>query len=304
MVRGGRKEMLCTVGRAIDGGINYFDTARIYGDEKSESNLGAVLEELKADVMVGTKVRLDAPNMERITEAVIESVEGSLRRLRRDCVDLIQLHNPIGIHRQPGRGWLGVDDLESVILAFQSLQEQGKARFWGINGLGETKALLQAVDSGSAYTIQACYNLINPSAGNTVPPEFPFQDYRRLIDKASTRQIGVIAIRVLAGGALSGTTQRHPNADQTVSPIASGDEYADDVKRAKTFQFLVEQGYAGSLVEAAIRFAITHSGISTALVGFSSLEQLDRAIGYAAEGPLPPEALRQIEEAWTLQSEQ
>lgn len=303
MVRGNREEMLGTVDRALDLGINYFDTARVYGDGRSESNLGMVLEELQAEVLVGTKVRLTTEDMERIQDVVPESVEGSLRRLRRDYVDLIQLHNPIGMRRQPDRGLVGLDDLEPVVRAFQSLQEEGKVRFWGINGLGGTEALLQAIDTGGAYTIQSCYNLINPSAGRSVPSGFPFQDYRLLIDRAFAKEMGIIAIRVLAGGALSGSDLRHPNADQVVSPIASGSDYADDVRRARVFRLLIEHAYTADLVEAAIRFAVSNPEVSTALVGFSSLDQLTQAAEYVVKGALPSKALEEIGKAWELHSE-
>ncbi|MFC1719245.1 aldo/keto reductase, partial [Candidatus Poribacteria bacterium] len=298
MVRGERKDQVRAVARAIDSGINYFDTARIYGDGKSETNLGAVLNELRPDVLVGTKVRLTAADMERMEEATIESVEGSLRRLGQDCVDLIQLHNFVGVNRHLDRGWVGVDDLELIASTFQSLQEQGKVRFWGLNGLGETDALHQAIADVCPYTIQSCYNLINPTSGMKAPSGFPFQDYRQLIDVAADNQVGVIAIRVLAAGALSGTTERHPVAAQSVSPIATGDNYQADVERSKAFRFLIEDGYVSNLVEAAIRSAISKPEISTALVGTSSLEQLEQAVAYAEIGPLPPEALDRLNEVW------
>lgn len=298
MVRGHHRTMVRVVARAIELGINYFDTARIYGDGKSETNLGLVLKELRDDVLVGTKVRLTATDMERIEEAVVDSIEGSLRRLERDCIDLIQLHNSIGVHRQPDKGWVGVDDLEPIICTFQSLQEQGKVRFWGINGLGETEALHKAVASACAYTIQTCYNLINPTAGTQAPRNFPFQDYQRLIDKAAHHQMGVIAIRVLAGGALSGTTDRHPLAEQSVSPIASGHHYEEDVESSKAFRFLIRENKTSNLVESAIRFAISKPEISTTLVGISSLEQLEQAVAYADIGHLPAEALARLDEIW------
>ena len=95
LVKGDRKDMEQVVARAIELGINYFDTARVYGDGQSEANLGLVLEALKADVLVGTKVRLLAEQMDLIEDAVVASVEGSLKRLRLDRVDLIQLHNGV-----------------------------------------------------------------------------------------------------------------------------------------------------------------------------------------------------------------
>ena len=89
------------VSRAIELGINYFDTAPLYGNGQSEVNLGAVLRELKADVLIGTKVRLTGEDMGRIGAAITRSVEGSLRRLGREAIDLIQLHNHIGLSWQP-----------------------------------------------------------------------------------------------------------------------------------------------------------------------------------------------------------
>ena len=303
MVRGNHREILDTVARAVELGVNYFDTARDYGDGRSESNLGAVLRELKADVYIGTKVRLAASEMENIEKGVQESVQGSLRCLKRDYVDLIQLHNPIGVQRQPDRGYVGVDDVEAVFLAFEALQQKGDIGHWGITGLGETEALQQAVDLQRGHTLQTCYNLLNPSAFYDVPDEFPFQDYGRLIDRVSGSDVGVIAIRVMAGGALSGASYRHPNVDTNLPPIGTGETYTEDVDLACKFAFLLRRGYAGDLAEAAIRFVISNPIVSTALVGFSSLEQLNRAAEAVAKGPFPKEALKQItEETWKLYS--
>ena len=185
LVKGDHNDMVQVVARAIELGVDYFDTAAIYGDGKSESNLGLVLEELKADVLVGTKVRLLAEEMDDIEGAVFASVEGSLKRLRRDRIDLIQLHNDVAQKRQPERRWVGVGDVHAAIGAFRKLQGQGKIRYWGINGLGETTAVHQAVAPGEADTVQCCFNLINPSAAVQVPKGFPFQDYEQIIDRAA-----------------------------------------------------------------------------------------------------------------------
>jgi aryl-alcohol dehydrogenase-like predicted oxidoreductase len=294
LIRGERNEMVRVAARAIDAGITYFDTARSYGDGVSEANLGMVLAELKPDVLVGTKVQLRPEELENIEQAVIASVEGSLKRLGRDYVDLIQLHNPVALQRQPARQWVAIDDVEPIVRVFQRLQEQGKARFCGINGLGETAALQQAIQADGIASIQCCYNLLNPSAGAPVPAEFPFQNYDQLIDRAAEKQLGVIAIRVLAGGALSGSSARNPNAAQAVDPIATSRDFAEDVERARAFQFLVDMGYVESLAEAALRFAIGKPEVSTALVGISNMEQLEQAIAAVNKGPLPTEALTRL----------
>src|ERR1700736_6993953 len=82
MVRGAPADQDKAIGRALDAGINYFDTAVQYGMGASETNLGRTLKALKpAEAFVGTKVRLPASDFGRIAEAVTESLDGSLARL-------------------------------------------------------------------------------------------------------------------------------------------------------------------------------------------------------------------------------
>src|SRR5882762_9400531 len=96
MVRGELADQERTVARAIDAGVNYFDTAVQYGNGESEKNLGRILHTLKpADVVVGTKVRVLPSDFGRMADAVTTSLEGSLARLRLDRVDIFHLHNPI-----------------------------------------------------------------------------------------------------------------------------------------------------------------------------------------------------------------
>ena len=96
MVRGDPLDQERTIASAIAAGVNYFDTAVLYGNGESEKNLGRVLHNLKAsDVVIGTKVRLPSAEFGRIASAVATSLEGSLTRLRRDRVDIFHLHNEI-----------------------------------------------------------------------------------------------------------------------------------------------------------------------------------------------------------------
>ncbi|MEE8473235.1 MAG: aldo/keto reductase [Dehalococcoidia bacterium] len=94
MVRGSPKEQVAAVARALELGINLFDTATAYGDGVSETNLGRVLRELSAEVVLSTKVR-PSPDAPSLKAATVTAVEASLRRLGRSYVDLIQIHNRI-----------------------------------------------------------------------------------------------------------------------------------------------------------------------------------------------------------------
>ena len=299
MIKGEPNERVRAVARAMELGINYFDTAPAYGDGQSERNLGKVLKELRADVYVGTKVRPEAEQLRDIKGAVIRAVEESLKLLDRECIDLIQLHNHIAGRRAIAQSLFSVENvLGELVEAFQSLHTQGKARFYGITGLGETAAIHRVIGAQALHTVQSCYNLLNPSAGAEVPAGFYAQDFDKIIDRAGETGMGVIVISVLASGALSGVEERHPVAAPPAAPIATGRDYGENVAMGRRFNFLVEEGYVETLVEGAIRFALSKSEVSTVLVGYSSVDQLEKSAQYASKGPLPREVLERLPGVW------
>jgi aryl-alcohol dehydrogenase-like predicted oxidoreductase len=294
MVRGDPAEQERTVARAIAAGVNYFDTAVQYGNGESENNLGRVLQKLKpANVAVGTKVRLPPGEFGRIADAVTQSLEGSLSRLRLDRVDIFHLHNPIA---EAGGGTaLSVRQvLDDVVPAFERLRQQGKIRFLGITAVGDTAALRQVIDAGAFDSAQIVYNMLNPSAAEPLPANYPAQDYGRLFDHTKTAGVGVVGIRVLAGGALSGSTERHPIAGPVPEPIGSALSYDADVDRARRLKPLVEEGFAASLTEAATRFALSHPAMGTILVGMATPQQFEDALAAVLKGPLPHAALDRL----------
>ena len=281
------------VARALDAGINYFDTAPVYGNGDSERNLGRVLKALKADVIVGTKVRLSAAHRADVGKAIAQGMEDSLKRMGRDHVDLFQLHNPLVA--TDGGDKLAIDIvLAEVAPALEKLRKEGKTRFIGFSGVGETAALHSAIDSKLFDTIQVVYNALNPSAAGPLPKGAPGQDYGRLFDRVKAADMGTIIIRALAGGALAGTEERHPLAMQVVDPIGSAPDFKGDVARARELEPLVREGVASSLPELAQRFVIAHPAVSTMLVGYSTLDQLEAAIAAVNKGPLPEAALKRI----------
>ncbi len=293
MVKGNAAAQERAVARALELGISYFDTAAMYGNGESEHNLGRVLKSLKPELYLGTKVRVPAGERRNIAATVTASLEASLQRLQLDHVDLFQLHNHI---LADGRDSDLTPEivLGEVVPAFERLREQGKIRFYGITAVGDTAALHRVADARAFDTAQISYNMLNPSAGTTVTPGYPAHDFGNLLAHTKAAVMGVIAIRVLAAGAVSGTEDRHPLGSPSVDPIGSGRDYRIDVERARRLAPLVREGYAGDLVEAAIRYVIAHPAVSTALVGYSTLEQLEHAAAAANKGPLPPAALDRL----------
>ncbi len=293
MVRGSAADQERAAARAIDVGVNYFDTAPDYGSGESERVLGRVLRVLKADVVVGTKVRLREAVPGRIAAEITASLEASLQRLRRDSVDLFQLHNPIAADGWPAN--LSVQTvLDEVIPALERLQADGKFRYLGITAIGDAAAMHAIVASGLIDSAQVPLNLLNPSPVRGLPKGFPASDYKQLMLRARENGVGVIGIRVLAAGALSGVEARHPVAMPAVPPIGSSATYAADLANARRFLPLVQEGFAASLVEAAMRYAISNDCMSTVLVGFSDLDHLEAAIAAFEKGPLSPAAMARV----------
>jgi aryl-alcohol dehydrogenase-like predicted oxidoreductase len=134
------------------------------------------------------------------------------------------------------------------------------------------------------------------AVGAAVPPGYPAHDYGNLLAHTKAADIGVINIRVLAAGALSGTETRHPLGSPSVEPIGSGGSYRTDVGRARRLEPLVREGHAESLIDAGLRFAIGNEAVSTVLVGYSTLDHLEDAARSINKGPLPRAALDRLAE--------
>ena len=175
--------------------------------------------------------------------------------------------------------------------ALEKLRQAGKTRFLGITAVGDTDALHDVIDTEAFDSAQVSYNMLNPSAATRLPPNYPAQDYRRLFDHTRKAGVGVVGIRVLAGGALSGTAERHPTASAPPEPIGSAHSYDIDLERARRLMPLVTEGFAGSLAEAAICFAITHPAMGTILVGMATVGEFESSLAAVLKGPLPQNAL-------------
>ena len=297
MVRASYEEQLRAVRRALDLGIDYFDTAFAYGMGKSEENLGKILNDLGATPVVSTKIRLEPAR--DLKTATIQAVEAGLKRLKRKSVDLIQLHNRVTVERSPGKRFSAtpVDVLGrgGILDGFKEMREQGKVKFFGFSGLGDPEALHELIDSGAFHSVQAYYNLLNPSAGGVVPAGFSALDYGRLIDRAAAKGMGVAVIRVLAAGAL--TSNPDAGGGSSPEPLSPGSDYAVDLERAEKVKLLIGGGIE-SLTQAAIRFALMKPEVSTVLVGFSNVDHIDEAAACSGAGGLSEDAMARLKKLW------
>ena len=308
MIRGSHDEQVEAVKHALELGINYFDTAPSYGDGQSETNLGKVLDELNPEIIVATKVYIGRDDLQDIKSAVQRSLETSLKRLKRDSVDILQLHTTISADPETTIARHSIK-LKSVLgkcgvaNAFDAVRSQKMVRFIGFTGIGEAEALHKVTRSERFDLMQIYYNLLNPSAGWRVPPDFSGYDFQQLIDTIASQGMGIAIIRVMAGGALGGTTARTGYASPRVGgPIVPGGEYKADEDRASKLGFLLS-GDVDNLPQAAIRFALMKPSVSTVLVGFSSREQIDKAAACSGKAPLPSIAMEQLQRLWSTNFE-
>jgi aryl-alcohol dehydrogenase-like predicted oxidoreductase len=272
MIKSSAAERREAIACAFDLGINYFDTAPGYGASASETNLGDALHELGgARGLVATKVALGLDDLGDIVGCVQRSVEQSLKRLRRDELALIQLHNRIGAQRAPkaefGTGALldsvDVSGADGVLEAFERLRARGLVRHFGCSAFGGDMRLVQRlIDSDRVDVLTVHYSILNRTAwrghaGTAV------QNYSEVGSRAASRNMGTVALRALEGGVLP--------ASPTLGAANIG------------------------AAEGAIRFVLSNPEVAVVLVGFSNIEQIRNAAVFSSSGPLRPELLHLIE---------
>jgi aryl-alcohol dehydrogenase-like predicted oxidoreductase len=274
-VDGRQHEQLATVQRAIDLGINWFDTAATYGAGKSEQNLGFAIRELGAagNIHIATKVRLAEDQLADIRGAVLRSCEESLQRLGVPQVSLLQLHNSVTKQRNDEPTSITTNDVfdtGGVLQAMQELRRSGLVRHLGLTGLGNPSVLRELFESGEFETVQTPYNMLNPSAGQIMPQPDAETDYGNQFATCLQQRMGVFAIRVFAGGALVGNPPSDHTKKTPFFPLAL---YQRDQQRAERLAHALPAGH--SLKELSLQFVLRHPAVSAAIIGFASPEQVD-----------------------------
>jgi D-threo-aldose 1-dehydrogenase len=277
---------LATLRRAMEAGINWVDTAPMYGKGQSEQALGWLLKELHTQPHLSTKVYLDSARLDDIPGQVERSLQQSLQRLKRESVDVLLLHNPI----EPN-GTAGAVTVDHVLgangaaFALERMRAQGLTRCIGFTALGDSAACRKVVESGRFDAAQVYYNILNPSAARAMPAQWTGQDFFGLIAACNLHGTAVMAIRVFAAGVLA-TDARH-GREVVITQAA---DLGTEERRARAVFDALGDRY-GTRAQAALRFVLSNPDIACAIIGLAQPSHLEEALTGAAHGPLPQEAL-------------
>ena len=276
--------------RALAGGINWIDTAAQYGNGKSEEALGWLLPESGATPYLSTKFGLDVENLKDIPAQIEERLTASLARLKRTSVDLLQLHNRIG--SKPGGRVMTVEQIlgkNGVADGLDRLREKGLIRHMGITGIGEAPSVCEVIRSRRFDSAQVYYNLLNPSAGRSMPAAWTGQNLGGIIAACRANGVAVMAIRIFAAGVIA-TDERHGRE----SVLLADTSVAEDERKAKGVFEAIGSG-EGTRAQVALRFVLANPDVSCAVIGSAELHHIDEALQGAAMGALPPRVLARLD---------
>jgi D-threo-aldose 1-dehydrogenase len=276
--------------RAMAGGINWVDTAAMYGNGKSEEALSWLLPESGATPYLSTKFNLDVENLKDIPAQIEERLTASLARLKRSSVDLLQLHNRIGA--KPGGRVMTVAQIlgkNGVADGLDRLREKGLIRHMGITGLGEAASVCEVIRSRRFDSAQVYYNLLNPSAGRNMPKGWTGQNLGGIIEACRANNVAVMAIRIFAAGVIATDERTGRESVLTTDTSVAGDE------RKTKAVFDTIGADQGTRAQIALRFVLANPDISGAVIGSAELHHIDEALQAADMGPLPPHVLARLD---------
>jgi len=276
--------------RALAGGINWIDTAAQYGNGRSEEALSWLIPESGATPYLSTKFSLDVENLKDIPAQIEERFRASLARLKRPSVDLLQLHNRIGA--AAGGRVLTVEHIlgkNGVADGLDRLREKGLIRYLGITGIGEAAAVCEVIRSKRFDSAQVYYNLLNPSAGRSMPPAWTGQNMGGIIAACRENDVAVMAIRIFAAGVIA-TDERTGRE----SVLIADTSVAEDERKTKAAFDAIGAGH-GTRAQVALRFVLSHPDVSCAIIGSAELHHIDEALEAQKMGPLPADVLARLD---------
>ena len=250
--------------KAIDLGVNFIDTAAVYGHGHSEKTIGKVLKERKENIYIATKIAplmWPPPPTSHAKDAfpkdiIIKSVEQSLKNLQRDCIDLIQLHS----WRE---NWTNDTDWYETLC---ELKKAGKIKFIGVSVHDNMEdEALGLIETGRIDTIQVVYNVLAQT------PKL------NLFPKALKQNIGIIARVPLAYGALTGKFTQNTTfpSNDFRSGKYTGQGLQDILEKVERYKKIIGTNEKEKLVACALHFALADKAVSTTIPGIRNTKQAE-----------------------------
>jgi len=276
---------------SIKSGINWIDTAETYSDGKSEKNIGDLLESISIEnqFYVSSKARLDSDSSETFASQLDRKLDNSLKRLKRDQLDLYQLHNKITLYESADTLTSNqIIKSNSICDALEKLKADGRVNNIGITALGDTKSIKDVAATKCFDTAQVYYNLLNPTASFSEKGLWNDHDFSSLISEFQKYDMGIIGIRIFAAGLLA-TDTRHGRE----IPVTNIIDIKEEERRVKKIYDIVGSIY-GNRAQFAIRYGLSRNSLSCIVLGLASLEHLENALDAVKMGPLPEEVLDEV----------
>jgi len=249
---------------AIDQGINFLDTANMYGRGLSEERIGKALKDVRKDVILATKFGMamgEGPNaLGGSRHHIMQQVEDSLRLLQTDYIDLYQIHRP-----DPNT------PIEETIRALDDLVHQGKVRYIGCSNFSawqtcEAVWTSKSLSMASFVTVQPEYNMLNRSIESELLP---------FCDKYN---IGILPFYPLASGFLTGKYVQGKDAPDGTR-LAGNERARENTLTDKNFRILsglskFADEHGRPMVELAIAWLLARPSVSSVIAGATKEEQI------------------------------
>src|SRR2546430_11348904 len=282
---------LAALNRAIDLGVNFIDTADVYGDGHSEQLIAQVRKARSEQLIIATKAgrRLNPHTAQGYTRQNLTAfVERSLRNLEMEALDLLQLHTP------PSE----VYGMPEVFGILDDLVQQGKIRYYGVS-VERVDEALKAVSYPHVQSVQLIFNL------------FRLKPSEHFFSVARERQVGILARVPLASGLLTGKfrpdTHFDPNDHRSFNRHGeafdqggtfSGIEYETGLRAAEELRSLVPQGM--TMAQFALRWILMFPEVTSTIPGGKNPQQVEDNVKAAALPPLSPETMQRVEDIYNM----
>jgi len=278
-------ESMQTLHRALDLGVNFFDTADVYGDGHSERLLARLRRERRDPFWVATKIgrRSDPHTAASYTRVNLTAyVERCLKNLEVEALDLLQIHCPP----------TDVFYMPEVFGVFDDLVEAGKVRFYGAS-IERAEEGLKALEYPQIQSLQVVFNILRQR-----PAEL-------LFPRASERQVGILARLPLSSGMLTGkltrATKFHPDDHRSFNregaafskgETFSGFDYEKSLQVVEKLRNVLPKDM--TLPELALRFIASFPAVTCSIPGARRPDQVEQNVKAGERGALEPELLRTL----------